>query len=40
MSSVKDIAADYGMTESKVKVMLMRTRTKFREYLAREGISI
>ena len=40
MSSVKDIAADYGMTESKVKVMLMRTRAKFREYLEREGISI
>jgi len=40
MSSVKDIASDYGMTESNVKVMLMRTRNKFKEYLEREGITI
>ena len=40
MSSVKDIAADYGMTESNVKVMLMRTRNKFKDYLEREGITI
>ena len=40
MSSVKDIAKDYGMTESKVKVTLMRTRNRFKEYLEREGISI
>ena len=40
MSSVKNIATDYGMTESNVKVMLMRTRNKFKDYLEREGISI
>jgi len=40
MSSIKEIAADYGMTESKVKVMLMRTRQKFKEHLEREGISV
>ena len=40
MSSVKDIAADYGMTESNVKVMLMRTRNKFKDHLEREGITI
>ena len=40
MSSVKDIAKDYGMTESKVKITLMRTRNRFKEYLEREGISI
>lgn len=40
MSSVKDIARDYSMTESKVKVMLMRTRNRFREHLERDGISI
>ena len=40
MSSVKDIARDYGMTESNVKVTLMRTRNRFKEYLEREGISI
>ena len=40
MSSVKDIAKDYGMTESNVKVTLMRTRNRFKEYLEREGISV
>ena len=40
MSSVKDIAADYGITESNVKVMLMRTRNKFKDYLKREEITI
>lgn len=40
MSSVKDIAADYDMTESNVKVMLMRTRNKFKDYLEKEGITI
>ncbi len=40
MSSVRDIAADLGITESKVKVILMRTRKKFKEHLEREGISV
>ena len=40
MSSIKDIARDYGMTESNVKVMLMRTRNRFKAYLEKEGISI
>ncbi len=40
MCSVKDIARDYGMSESKVKVMLMRTRNRFRNYLKREGITV
>ena len=40
MSSVKDIAVDYDMTESNVKVILMRTRNKFKDYLEREGITI
>ncbi len=40
MSSVKDIAKDYGMSESKVKVMLMRTRNKLKNYLEREGITV
>lgn len=38
MSPVNDIAKDYGMTESNVKVTLMRTRNKFRDYLEKEGI--
>lgn len=40
MSSVKDIARDYGMSESNVKITLMRTRTKFKKYLEREGITV
>jgi len=40
MSSVKDIAADYGLSESNVKVILMRTRNKFRDYLEKEGITV
>ncbi len=40
MSSVKEIARDFGMTESNVKVMLMRTRIKFKKHLESEGIVI
>ena len=35
--SVKEIAQRYGMTESKVKSKLMRTRTKLRVHLIQEG---
>lgn len=38
--SIKDISAMYGVTESKVKMSLMRTRGKFKHYLEREGIAI
>lgn len=38
--SVKDIACDLGMSESNVKVTLMRTRNDLREYLTRKGINI
>ncbi len=38
--SVKDIALNLGMSESNVKVSLMRTRNDFREYLTRKGINI
>lgn len=38
--SVKDIALNLGMSESNVKVTLMRTRNEFREYLTRKGINI
>lgn len=37
---VKEIAEQYGMSESKVKSMLLRTRGKLREFLEKEGISI
>lgn len=34
---VKEIAEHFGFTQSKVKTMLMRTRTRLREHLAKEG---
>ena len=37
LMSVKDIAQLYGITESKVKMSLMRTRSKFKHYLEKEG---
>ena len=40
MSSIKEIGADFGMSESKVKMMLMRLRKKFRVYLEKEGVSV
>ncbi len=38
LSSVKSIARDAGMSESAVKVSLMRTREAFRLHLEKEGI--
>ncbi len=40
LSSIKDISRDYGITESKVKVTLLRTRERLREFLTKEGIVI
>lgn len=40
MDSVKQIAADYSFSESKVKSMLARTRSKLKRYLKKEGIDI
>lgn len=37
LDSVKEIAADFGFSESKVKSMLKRTRDKFRAYICKEG---
>lgn len=37
---VAEIAKRYGMTESKVKMQLLRTRNKLKDYLEKEGISI
>lgn len=36
--SIGDIAKRYGFTESKVKNMLHRTRTKLKKYFIKEGI--
>ena len=38
LSGVKDIASDYQMSESKVKMILLRTRKALKEYLEQEGI--
>ena len=37
---VRQIARSMGLTESCVKVMLHRTRNRFRDYLGKEGISV
>ena len=38
--SIREIAARYGMGESKVKTQLHRTRNKLRQYLEKEGIAV
>lgn len=38
--AIAEIALRYGMTESKVKMQLLRTRAKLKDYLEREGIAI
>lgn len=38
LSRIKEIAADFGMSESKVKMILMRTRNELKEILEKEGI--
>ena len=40
MDSIAEIAARYGMTESKVKTQLHRTRTKLHSFLEKEGITV
>lgn len=40
LSSIKEIASDYGLSESKVKVTLLRTRELLREFLRKEEIVI
>jgi RNA polymerase sigma-70 factor (ECF subfamily) len=40
MLNVKEIAKENGMSESNVKMTLMRTREKLKEYLIEEGYSI
>ena len=38
LESVRDIAQTLGLSESKVKVTLYRTRKKLKAYLEQEGI--
>lgn len=40
MSSVEEIAAEYGITESNVKVILFRTRNELKALMEKEGISL
>ena len=40
VDSVSEIAARYGMTESKVKMQLSRTKEKLRSFLEQEGIYV
>lgn len=40
LDTVAEIAARYGITESKVKMQLSRTRTKLRARLEQEGITV
>ena len=39
-STVKEIASDYGMTESKIKMMMYRTRQDLKALLEKEGVLI
>ena len=38
--SIEQIAQRYGMTESKVKSALMRSRNKLKAFLEKEGITV
>ena len=40
LDSVSQIAEQYGISESKVKSMLMRTREQLREFLKKEGFFV
>jgi len=40
VDTIAEIAARYGMTESKVKMQLSRTRNKLRSFLESEGIYV
>lgn len=40
MDTIAEIARRYGMTESKVKMQLSRTKDKLRTYLEKEGIMV
>lgn len=40
LSPIKEIAESLGLSESNVKVILLRTRSKFRAHLEKEGIVI
>lgn len=40
MSSLKEIAAEYGISENRAAVTLLRTREKLRKVLEKEGVNL
>ena len=40
VDTIAEIAARYGITESKVKMQLSRTRARLASYLEKEGIEV
>lgn len=40
LSSIKEIARDYGLSESKVTVTLFRTRQMLKKVLEKEGVML
>ena len=40
LDSVEEMAKRFGMSRSKIKTMLFRTRNQLREYLRKEGYAI
>jgi len=40
LSSIKEIARDFSMSESKAKMLLLRLRNEFREFLEKEGVQV
>ena len=40
VSSIREIAQEYSMGESKVKMLLLRTRNELKEFLEKEGIDL
>lgn len=40
VSDIREIAEDYGMTESKVKMSLLRSRNQLKELMEKEGVAL
>ena len=40
LNSIKEICADFNMSESKVKMLLLRLRNEFRMFLEKEGVKL
>lgn len=40
ISSIREISSDLGISESKVKMTLLRTRTALKKHLEREGVTL